>query len=359
MFIRDIWYVGAWDFEIPAAGFFTRTILDIPILFYRREDGVAVAVEDRCCHRGAPLSAGRREGDRVRCGYHGLLFDETGACREIPGQAIVPDSFGVRAFALCERDRFVWIWMGDPALADPALIPDCHWQVDPGWRMLPQYLHYDANYELINDNLLDFSHLTFVHPTTLGTKSVADSKPVITRRANGLHIERIYPNDAPPPWMEKRLGIEAPVDRWQIYDWLLPGVFILDTGVAPVGHGAPHGDRAGGITLTNISIMTPETAGTTHYFWSHSHNFALDDPAMTAMVTGQVAHAFAEDKAIIETQQRRLVGAPDRRLLPIAADAALLQIRQLIEQRIVAEQARPVAGLAARRENAPLRRTVI
>src|SRR5471030_2614207 len=146
MFIRNIWYVAAWDFEIAGAAFFTRTILATPILFYRREDGVPVAFEDRCCHRGAPLSVGRREGDRVRCGYHGLLFDETGACREIPGQAIVPNQFGVRSFPLCERDRFVWIWMGDPARADAALVPDCHWQVDPGWRMQPQYLHYAADY---------------------------------------------------------------------------------------------------------------------------------------------------------------------------------------------------------------------
>ena len=85
MFVRNCWYVIAWDHEVPQDGLFSRTVLGEAILLYRTASGEITALRDRCCHRLAPLSKGRKEGDCVRCGYHGLLFDATGRCIEIPG----------------------------------------------------------------------------------------------------------------------------------------------------------------------------------------------------------------------------------------------------------------------------------
>ena len=135
MFIRNCWYVAAWDIEVPAEGFLNRTLLNEPVLLYRDTQGRAVALENRCCHRGAPLHLGRKEGDCVRCMYHGLKFDPSGACVEIPGQERIPDKVRVRHYPLVERDRLVWIWMGDPERADPAQIVDYHWHDHPEWRM--------------------------------------------------------------------------------------------------------------------------------------------------------------------------------------------------------------------------------
>ena len=94
MWLRNCWYVIAWGHEIPAADapqLFTRTVLGEPVLVYRQADGGLVALEDRCCHRHAPLSMGRREGDCVRCGYHGLKFDAQGQLRgDRPASKSVP-----------------------------------------------------------------------------------------------------------------------------------------------------------------------------------------------------------------------------------------------------------------------------
>jgi phenylpropionate dioxygenase-like ring-hydroxylating dioxygenase large terminal subunit len=128
-----------------------------------------VALEDRCCHRQAPLSKpAASEGDCVRCGYHGLLFDGQGRCTEIPGLDKVPPHVRVRRYPVVVKNRWVFVWMGDAERADPALLPDNFSNDHPDWIHLPGYLHYDTNYLLICDNLLDFSHLSYVHEKTLG-----------------------------------------------------------------------------------------------------------------------------------------------------------------------------------------------
>ena len=167
-FLVNCWYVAAWDHELIDGKLLARTILDKPVVLYKGESGQSVALDDRCCHRGAKLSMGRREGDCLRCMYHGLKFDATGKCVQIPGQENIPPKLGVRGYPVVERDHLVWIWMGDAALADPAKILDFPYLRDPGWRGHPGYLHYDANYLLIVDNLSDFAHLAFVHAKTLG-----------------------------------------------------------------------------------------------------------------------------------------------------------------------------------------------
>ena len=185
MFIKNCWYVAAWDIEVPEDGMLARTLLNEPVLLYRGSEGQVVALENRCCHRAAPLHLGRKEGDCIRCMYHGLKFDPSGACVEIPGQDKIPPKTCIKSYRVVERHRLVWIWMGDPAMANPDDIVDHHWHDSPDWRMKPGYIHYQANYKLIVDNLLDFTHLAWVHPTTLGTESAAALKPAIERDTQG------------------------------------------------------------------------------------------------------------------------------------------------------------------------------
>ena len=127
MFIRNTWYVAAWDHEITAEGVFARTITGIPVVMYRKGEGRVTALEGRCCHRSAPLSVGRRGGHCVRCPYHGLKFDAAGQCIETPWGQRIPPQARVRAFPVVEQHRWVWIWMGDPERADASLIPKTPW----------------------------------------------------------------------------------------------------------------------------------------------------------------------------------------------------------------------------------------
>ncbi|MBL0419068.1 aromatic ring-hydroxylating dioxygenase subunit alpha [Ramlibacter sp. AW1] len=336
MFVRNCWYVAAWDEEVPAEGLLARTLLGEPVLLYRDTRGGVVALEDRCAHRSAPLHLGRKEGDAVRCMYHGLKFDATGACVDIPGQSSIPPKVSVRSYPVVERDRLVWIWMGDPAGADASQIVDFFWHDSPEWRMKPGYLHYQANYKLIVDNLLDFTHLAWVHPTTLGTQSAAGLKPQIERDDSGagtLTIRRWYLDDDMPNLHKRVARFEGKVDRWQIYQWSPPALLRMDAGSAPAGTGAPEGHRVPeALQFRHTSIQTPETETTSHYWFCQARNFALDDEAITQKIFDDVLVAFEEDRRMIEGQQKVLSLVPERPMIPIAADAGLNQARWLIDR---------------------------
>jgi phenylpropionate dioxygenase-like ring-hydroxylating dioxygenase large terminal subunit len=341
MFIKNTWYVAAWDKEVTKEGLFSRTIVGKPILMYRKQDGSLVAMEDRCCHRGAPLSVGRREGDCVRCVYHGLKYDSAGQCIEAPAQERIPAQAKVRLYPVVEQHRWIWLWMGDSALADASLIPDTQWLDHPDWRGLDGYIHYDVNYLLICDNLLDFSHLPYVHPTTLGGGTdYAANPPKVERLDNGVRITRWALNTEPPPFVKAVRDWNFKVDRWNIYNFTIPAILIMDSGNAPAGTGAPEGNRVpDAVEFRGCQAITPETENSTHYFFSHPHNFSIDKPEVTASIHNNVVAAFEEDRAIITAQKRNLDLDPTFKMVPFAIDSALSQFRWLVNKRIEEEGA--------------------
>jgi phenylpropionate dioxygenase-like ring-hydroxylating dioxygenase large terminal subunit len=337
-FLRNTWYVAAWSHEIATDGMFARTITQIPLLFWRDRSGKIAAIDDRCCHRAAPLSKGRREGDCIRCMYHGLLFDTTGKCIEIPSQEFIPPAAKVRAYPVVERFKWVWVWMGEAAKADASLIPDTHYLDDPEWRGTPGYLHYDANYLLITDNLLDFSHLSYVHEKTLGgSAKYAGLRPKVTCHDRSIHVERWLIDDEPAPFLRDLKTWSGDVDRWNIYSVLLPGVMLMDSGSAPTGTGAPEGRRVDAALFFGCQAVTPETANTSHYFFQQSHGFALDDSSVTEKLTRSVLAGFQEDMDIIVAQQRMLDMNPHTPLLAMRMDVALASFRSILEKAITEE----------------------
>ncbi|NMG65590.1 Rieske 2Fe-2S domain-containing protein [Azoarcus indigens] len=339
MFLKNCWYVAAWSDEI-GDGLFSRTLLDTPILFYRDTAGRVVALDNRCCHRAAPLSLGRLEGDCVRCMYHGLKFDPSGRCVEIPMQEHIPPQARVRAYPVEERSRWVWIWMGDPDKADPALLPDTHWLDDPGWRSLSGYMLHQANYLQVADNLCDFSHFSFVHPETVGgSVAYARAQPQVERLANGVRIIRGLEGDEPAPFVRKLRPEWETVDRWNNYDFLVPGVLLMDSGSVPVGRGGANGSREGALEFRSCQAVTPETADSTHYFFAQPHNFSIDDPEATRRIHQVLLDAFEEDRRIISGQSRMLAHDPEVRMVPLGVDAALSHFRWVMNKRIREEQA--------------------
>lgn len=349
--LKNCWYVAAWSEEVPdgadgSPAFLARTILNLPVVLWRDSAGTAIAFEDRCCHRGAPLSLGRKEGDCLRCMYHGLKFDRDGICVEIPSQDRVPPQARVRVFPLVERSKWVWIWMGDPALADPALIPDTHWLDDPGWRSRQGYTHYATNYLLICDNLLDLAHLPYVHPTTLGgDEAYSKFPPEVERLERGIRVTRWATNIKPAAFAQSIMNWPGNVDRWNIYDFIVPGIFLMYSGMQPVGTGAKEGNRVDAVEFRSCQALTPETDQSTHYFFSQPHNFALDRPEVTDAIHANVVKAFEEDHTMIHAQDRMLKLDPDFRMVPIAADQALTQYRRLVAKLHAAEVAAAGAGV--------------
>ena len=339
MFIRNCWYVIAWDHEVEADALFSRTVLGEPILLYRTAAGAIVALEDRCCHRLAPLSKGRKEGDCVRCGYHGMKFDSQGRCVEIPGLNAVPPKAKVRTYPVAQKNHWVFVWMGDPDKADAALLPDNYSNDHPEHRYKAGYLHYDTPYLLICDNLLDFSHLSYVHEKTLGgSTAIAQARPTIEAVPRGIRVTRRVPNVPPPPYYH-RIREMAPgnVDRWFIYDFVLPGTLLMHSGGRPTGD--EEGDMRRAVQLHSCQTLTPETETSTHYFFQQSPRSATPtDPAVIEGIFKSLVGAFEEDRDMITAQHRSIELDPSRPMLPLAMDAALVQFRKLVAQAIDAER---------------------
>jgi vanillate O-demethylase monooxygenase subunit len=357
MFLNNCWYVAAWNHEVPSDGFLARTIIGRPLVLWRDASSEAIVFDDRCCHRAAPLSKGRREGDCIRCMYHGLKFDRTGQCVEAPAQDRIPAQMKVRSYPVVERSKWVWVWMGDPALADQALIPQTPCMDHPDWRSLPGYLHYDVNYLLIADNLLDFSHLPFLHPTTLGgSPDYAKVLPKVERLDRGVRTTRWVFGTSPPEYTKKYAAFAegAKVDRWMLYDFVVPSVLLMDAGMAAAGTGAQDGYRAGALETRSYQALTPETEGSTHYFFTQAHNFMVDKPEVTESMYRALLVAFEEDRDMIVAQQRNLALDSDAPMTALTVDQALTQFRRVVDQLIQAERAAaPPATIRLHNERQP------
>lgn len=327
MWVTNAWYVAAWTHELEPGRIHARTIIDQPLALYRTSDGEIVVFEDRCPHRFAPLSMGRLEGDELRCMYHGLKFAPDGRCTEIPGQKLIPQSACVRRYPVETVGSWVWVWMGDKDAADPKTIPPSLALDDPAYRQRSGQLDYDAHYLLIDDNLLDLSHLSFAHEKTLGLgmPQWADSRPSIVPIDRGLRMQRWLRNHAPSGFL-KKLGER--VDVWNSYDFVFPGVFLQRTVFFPFGTAQPTATPL--FYRVDEQAVTPMTARTSRYFYAAGARAEdLTDDRVDRLFD-VTRLAFHEDKALIEAQQKLIDLDPARAMLPTSLDAGPTQFRKLV-----------------------------
>ncbi len=345
-FPLNAWYAAAWDVEITRA-LAPRTVCNQRIVLYRKTDGAVAALADACWHRLVPLSRGRLRGDEVVCGYHGLVFNAQGRCTHMPSQETINPSACVRAYPVVERHRFVWIWPGDPALADPAKVPDLHWNKDPDWAGDGGTILVKCDYRLVVDNLMDLTHEPYVHSGSIGNSAVAEAPFETTHGDRTATVTRWMGNIEPPPFWRAQLGKPGNVDRWQIIRFEAPGTIAIDVGVAPTGTGAPEGDRSHGVNGMVINTITPETDGTCRYLWAFARNYRLGDQALTTQLREGVASIFREDEAILEAQQKAIEENPGRIFYNLNIDSGSMWARRLIDRMVEAETGRGVALQAA------------
>lgn len=339
MFLRNGWYSAIWSHELkdkPVG----KTFLNEKVVLFRNDRDQVGALEDCCCHRAAPLSLGEVQGATLACGYHGLKFDVNGNCVEVPGQSEVPSGAKVRSYPVHEKNNVVWIWMGDAAKADVAKIPDMPWLSNPKWATTPGRLHVKTNYQFIIDNLLDLTHVAYVHKKTLAGDPREATTPTKTERLNdGVRVGRWMIDFVPPPLFARAGNFTTNVDRWQHVTWHPPGIVYLDVGCAKTGTGAPQGDRSQGISIWSSHLITPETEHSSHYLFCFARDFKVDDPEMSKMLYEGSKATFTEDADMLEAVQANRTGGSLDGLIHITADAAQLQARRMLNAMIGAEQA--------------------
>jgi vanillate O-demethylase monooxygenase subunit len=340
--------MAGWDRDFAPEAPQAETILSEPIVLYRTESGMA-ALADRCVHRLAPLSLGRCEGANLRCMYHGLLFDPSGACIEIPGQEVIPKAARVRAYPVVERHAAVWVWMGDPALADEALIPPFAGYRDPAWAMEPGRMDYQAPARLIHDNLLDLSHIAYVHLNSFSGGNPAsgqgwiDADTIYTTLPRGVRVSRwmkgMPPTAAGPSPGQVKAG--AAMDVWTSYDFLAPGIFLQKTqryrsGDYEVGEdGGPRGGEPVFETFT-CQAVTPLTEETACYFFAYGPWSRESERKGFFADLGR--RAFEEDRQMIEAQHRSIQATDSPRMMPMAMDKAVLTYAGVLK-RLLREEA--------------------
>jgi phenylpropionate dioxygenase-like ring-hydroxylating dioxygenase large terminal subunit len=347
-FPMNAWYAAARCSELKQE-LFARRICDKAVVMYRTREGRVSALEDACWHRLVPLSMGRLEGDTVVCAYHGLKYNTQGRCTFMPSQETINPSAGVRSYPTAEKHGFVWLWMGDSALADPALIPDQHWNDDPAWVGDGNYAHIKSDYRLFLDNLLDLTHETFVHSSSIGADAVAETPFDVTHGDRKVTVTRWMGGvEAPPFWMRqlgeegvRNLGDTKLVDRWQIVHFEAPSVVHIDVGVARMNSGAREGNRSNGVSGQTLVTITPETEKTCHVFWSFVRDYRHDDEELTAWLRAGLGPIFKEDEDIIEAQQRAVDDNPGRAFYNLNIDAGCLWTRRIIDKMIEAENTSP------------------
>ncbi|MFI5057216.1 MAG: Rieske 2Fe-2S domain-containing protein [Candidatus Acidiferrales bacterium] len=337
MFLRDLWYAVAWDHEIKHAPF-ARTVCGETIVFYRQSNGALSAFEDCCPHRLLPLSMGYLKGDHLICKYHGLEFNQCGECVWMPGQPGVHRDAKIGIYPVAERHRFVWVWIGSPELADEKKIPDLSWCSDPKWVFEGSTYHVKCNFQLLVDNLMDLSHETYVHPSSIGQKEIVEAPIKTTSDDTSVTVTRWMNNIDPPPFWAVNLRSHGKCDRWQICQFSLPANVMIDVGVALTGTGAPQGDRSKGVTGIVVNLMTPETETLTWYHWGMARNFQTEDRGLTFRIRDAQASVFAEDMDILDAQQQNILRREDRKLLDLKIDSGGVYARRIIERELARHQ---------------------
>lgn len=336
-FVKNAWYIAGFASELVDRPLLSRTIVGQPVLMYRMPDGRAVAIGNRCPHRFAPLDMGTVIDGAVRCAYHGLRFGANGSCTHNP-HGPVSRALAVPTYPLAERGGLLWLWPGDPAKAAATPAPEFEALDESRFHVRHGYMHGRAGYELMSDNILDLSHIEFLHPTVLGTEAVSLAKVTVSEGQNSVTTRRAMTDEILPDGLQYvyRTG-RRKVNRTLTVSWRAPSTLHLDVRVESA---EPDWDwRSGSQTL---HLFSPETGHSTHYFYVASIGRDVADEERANRFFAGLERAFvSEDKPMIEAQQAMidLSGAAglDPALLGIDRGAVLARRRLA---RMIAEEQR-------------------
>jgi phenylpropionate dioxygenase-like ring-hydroxylating dioxygenase large terminal subunit len=309
-------------------------------VFFRDNNGDEVALNNACPHRAAPLHLGKLEGGTIQCAYHGLRFGSDGMCQFNPhGKGQIPSSMRTHRFPLVETHNMLWIWMGDPELADPAAIPDFSCHTNDNYPFVKDTIEMHAYYELIADNLMDLSHVQFLHEGILGSEAIGRGEHQVEQSGTTIWSNRWCPDGLAPPACDKLFkDYGKAVGHWLYMRWDAPSHMLLDVGITPTGR-----PREEGIWWYGTDILTPRDANSTYYFWGVARSHDRDDPKVDEIATQAIEMAFGhQDKPMIEAQAEmiRNLGGEDINdidYVPLPFDAGPARIRKLLRELLEAQ----------------------
>ena len=331
------WYLAALSEEVTRKPL-ERWILNSPLVFYRQENGEVAAIDGRCPHRHFPLSAGELVGDNLRCGYHGLTFSPKGECVSIPSQPTIPSACHIKSYRTVERWKWIWIWPGDQELCDESLIPD-HQAMDldkPEFNIEPKaYFLLKSRYMLMHDNLLDLTHLAYLHSSTIGDKEIAEANLERTQTEWTQSCKSVVRSVYSQDYFKKLMGYTGLVDRRWGSTFFAPSLHFIHEDFYSPGQSPEEGNDS--LMRGRIfHAVTPATKDTAHYFFASGRDKSTGDDLATLIKA--VMPVLDEDIYAVEQIERMIKSAGQEvKDVLLRADANCVAGRRLIERMIVAD----------------------
>ena len=336
---RNMWWVAARVDEVTSIPM-ARWILEMPVVLYRTERGDPVALDDRCPHRWAPLSEGRVDGEQIVCPYHGMRFGTDGTCQLVPTQTKVPAGSDISSYPLRESGAFVWIWMGDPDEVDDHEPPiDMGYTADPDWSVVMGYYDVGCNWVLIRENVLDLTHLPFLHATTF-KQNDWDTIPKSSLDGDVITYRQSFDPAPLSPLFCHAMGFSETklVTRVQVGTMASLAVSFSDWNVHDP---EPQPGQRADFLMRGCHITTPAERGKTHYFWGAAFDIADVPDDVIAISRQNVIAAFDEDKHLLERMQSQIAKDPrglDYPEISLAADGAGVRVRRVLQRKLAAER---------------------
>ena len=331
-YVRDHWYAIAFSHEVKQGQPFARKCMDEPVLLFRDSDNQVAALYDRCPHRGVPLSQGKVLSHTVECAYHGFQFDRSGRCVVIPTQERIPRTACTRSYPVVEQMQFVWIWMGDPAKADLALVPNyaqmgCS-ENDRGrsWHFEPYFvMEIKANYSLLFENLLDTSHISYLHIGGIDAGNMATAPFTISADGSIVVLERNLARDVTVPGtaMLFSLPVGQVFSRRLRSQSFLPNLHLISNTI-----GFPEEPTRSPNMRLNIMPITPAARNHLYQFVVIATSYPVN---VTQNMKDQLWAVFSQDLEALEAIQAGYDElGPDMREFSVQADAAAVSARRIL-----------------------------
>ena len=328
----DCWYALAASAEVDRRLLAVRA-LGGPVLLFRTQAGRVVALEDRCAHRAYPLSAGALDGDTVRCGLCGFVYDSDGRCVSVPTQSRVPFGAHVAAYPTLEGDGLVWVWLGEPGRARLHRVPELPWLTEPGWATVGGTVGIEAGFLLLHENFADVTQVPFVAPE-IAPAALADAPPPLEVIVTETTVElgRAFPASPLPDWQAQMLGVaEAQGATVQRAFFHSPAVW---TDHWDVEH------DAGTARMRFTQLVTPVDGRRSRLHWRVSRDFAIDDPTADERMHSMFGDYYERVRAAMETAQAVLDLDGPGPEVNVAADVAALRVREIVHG-MLADEGQP------------------
>ena len=322
------WWIAARSTEVEHGRILSRRLLGLDVAIYRRQDGTVAAVEDRCAHRGVPLSMGWVEGDNLVCRYHGFRYAPDGRCVMIPTQDKIPAKARVRSFPVVEHAPFLWIWTGDPDLAHASKAPDYPWLRDETWSTAVGYTPIACNWMMLKENVLDLTHFSYLHASTFEMDGEYSTPPEYAFESGIVSFRQTFIDKPLPPAYTRHSELAGrPFDRYDEGSSLSPAEHSF---LSRIVCRQPQPGEPGEYHMRFLHLTTPESPKSMHYWWVMGRDHARN-PEAVAAITDLTTQAFEEDRVMLEALQRQVdkQGGVITEVSVLADQAGLQARRQL------------------------------